>query len=550
MVLVRGAHGQEGASDSEEREGEDEKKDANHSDQAGVESSVSKPHGPDRGAALCTSPLRPRVASCESECAPPLRPRRGAREVARSQGKESDSEEREGEDEKTNASEVGKQNYMGERLAEHVLHKHGLTPLQYRREILARSLTEWPQPVSPQVLRSRLAKYKEHLCDANFTMGPCASCARRKRTTKLISVVFPLRSTTTAPAWLTYSAAEWLVYGAIWYDQVSELLDTERYLQIYVEADQRLQEAEQELVDVRHGLAVQGRRNVEEAEVWCRRVQLWRQHLRRDLWNDGAPAPGEPRRRWLLYVPEHSEACLVDSAPPIHCHLCRRCVCAFQRRSKAGGPAVDIPRLCRARGLRGGPEPVDLRSLSYLERRVLQLARVHVTVKCVRGLSWAKSCPQAAPQYTSRNTVAYPQAPDKILRAVCLMPEDLCSVLAVQYVGSDRNIVAKEPALLMNLPRLRSVFGGWAQAAGHGCGPRSLMATFSPTISGDLSRTCCSYIGAPSVMTTKGSRCLGFAQQRPFPQNVLHDSGKGQRMRRRVRAQQRRSKRIQIKRRA
>ncbi len=47
-----------------------------------------------------------------------------------------------------------------------------------------------------------------------------------------------------------------------------------------------------------------GLSSVEEAEAWCRRVQLWRDNLRKSLWDDAVPAPGHPERRWLLCVPE------------------------------------------------------------------------------------------------------------------------------------------------------------------------------------------------------------------------------------------------------
>ena len=94
-----------------------------------------------------------------------------------------------------------------------------------------------------------------------------------------------------------------------------------------------------------------------------------------------------------------------------------------------------MPLLCRARGLWGGPEPVEIRVLSYVERRAIQLARVYVAVKRVRRslLKWTRDCPEARPQYTTRNVTAYPQDLDKVLRAVCLLPEELCSILAVQF---------------------------------------------------------------------------------------------------------------------
>ena len=43
---------------------------------------------------------------------------------------------------------------------QHLLEKHGLTEMQYRAQVLSRTVAEWPQPISPQTLRSRLAAFK------------------------------------------------------------------------------------------------------------------------------------------------------------------------------------------------------------------------------------------------------------------------------------------------------------------------------------------------------------------------------------------------------
>ena len=47
------------------------------------------------------------------------------------------------------------------------------------------------------------------------------------------------------------------------------------------------------------------------------------------------------------------------------------------------GPAAQMPHLCRARGLWGGPEPQEIADLAHAERRVIQLARLYVSVKRV-----------------------------------------------------------------------------------------------------------------------------------------------------------------------
>eukprot|EP00973_Karenia_brevis_P021999 3024681-Karenia_brevis.AAC.1 len=63
--------------------------------------------------------------------------------------------------------------------------------------------------------------------------------------------------------------------------------------------------------------------------------------------------------------------------------------------------------MARARGLWGGPEPPEIAALTFIERRVVQLARVYVAIKRVLGKSvpWAKGSAAAVPQYTTKNTV-------------------------------------------------------------------------------------------------------------------------------------------------
>eukprot|EP00973_Karenia_brevis_P093078 12415539-Karenia_brevis.AAC.1 len=66
-------------------------------------------------------------------------------------------------------------------------------------------MSEWPQPISPQLLRSRLAALKTEICDESFQLLACASCACQKRRCKLHPVVFPLRDAAHPPTWLSWS---------------------------------------------------------------------------------------------------------------------------------------------------------------------------------------------------------------------------------------------------------------------------------------------------------------------------------------------------------
>ena len=78
----------------------------------------------------------------------------------------------------------------------------GLSAEDYRRRVLGDAVSQWPQPVPAQVLRSRLQAYTELLTDADFVQGVCACCARAKRRVKLRPALFPIREAVEPPAWL------------------------------------------------------------------------------------------------------------------------------------------------------------------------------------------------------------------------------------------------------------------------------------------------------------------------------------------------------------
>ena len=96
--------------------------------------------------------------------------------------------------------------------------------------MLRRTIAEWPQPIPSQILRTRLAAFKEELSDDNFKELPCASCARLKRICKLREVQFPPSSSEQPPSWLPWSSAAWEARREAWYNQVHELLSIENYL--------------------------------------------------------------------------------------------------------------------------------------------------------------------------------------------------------------------------------------------------------------------------------------------------------------------------------
>eukprot|EP00973_Karenia_brevis_P022744 3129594-Karenia_brevis.AAC.1 len=83
--------------------------------------------------------------------------------------------------------------------------------------------------------------------------------------------------------------------------------------------------------------------------------------------------------------------------------------------------------MARANGLWRGPDPEELKRLSYCEAKVVNLARVYVSVKRVflDRRSYAGTSAQEAPLYHQRNVVAYPQNPDAALRVMGMSPANL-----------------------------------------------------------------------------------------------------------------------------
>ena len=86
----------------------------------------------------------------------------------------------------------------------------GISISAYRHRVLRSSLTEWPQPVFPQLLRTRVAAFKMEMSDANYKLVVCACCALEKRRFEVTRVSIPPPSASEAPAWLGYSTHDWL----------------------------------------------------------------------------------------------------------------------------------------------------------------------------------------------------------------------------------------------------------------------------------------------------------------------------------------------------
>ena len=365
-------------------------------------------------------------------------------------------------------------------LAQHVLKEHGMTPQQYRQNILRRTLAEWPKgsQVQTEVLRTRLYAYKHSLCDELYREGHCACCARKKKCHKLIDAVFPRNECLAVPKWLGWTQEYWEEQRKEWSEAVGQLLDTKIYLDKYFELSQRKRLARESLHGAEQAAAVHGARSepaggntpanglscgmerrcraaVEDARVWLERVEAWARHLEDDISADSIQSPFDPDKRLLLYFPN---AEVTTSSDGVVCKLCRKCTEGFRACTAQGVPKPRLAVEARANGLWQGPEPAALKCLSYVEGRILCLARVGVTLKRVLKMHalWAKDDESALPQYSTSNVVAYPQDPDAAVRVLCLLPENLCQVLTVQFVGEDASVVSKEPAFEVSIARLRA----------------------------------------------------------------------------------------------
>ena len=321
-------------------------------------------------------------------------------------------------------------------------------------------MAEWPQRISAQILRTRLAAFKQELCDYKFAQNPCASCCRLKRRCKLFDVVFPPADAQRPPEWLPWTEEEWLKHRKQWYESVDDILNINQYLERFFHVSGRLSAARMAVATFENDTgASPSFPSLAAAESWERRVQQWCENLRRDLHGDSLEAPGRSDQKWLLFSSE--EVSIESGTGAISCQLCKKCRDAFAKvRATDRRPDVRMPEMARANGMWLGPEPEELRVLSYCENKVINLARAYVSVKRVflNCSSYARTSHSEAPLYHQRNVVAYPQNADAALRAIGMDPDNLARTLQVQFVGEGRHEIRKHPDLQVSVDKLRPAF--------------------------------------------------------------------------------------------
>ena len=347
----------------------------------------------------------------------------------------------------------------------HLQEQHdGLTLEQYRRTVLQRSLSAWPEAISPQVLRGRLAAFMTNLCDSKFEMKVCGSCAREKRREKLSYCRIPSVMDEEAPSWLSCTADEWSLYKKSWCSRMDELLNVKTYLAKFFGLEDLIEKARGILHNMETGATEPTPdTSIEAKRAYCRRLEICNANLLRDLRLDSVPNPSNRDERWLLYADSVGDAVAsaLDTSNSLFLWLCKKCKAAFAHKSDIGTPTPKLPERARANGLWGGPLPAELECLTYSERKVIQLARCHVCVKRVflDARSYKRPSGRAElPKFHEKNVVAYPYHLDLVSKVLGAGPQRLAEAMTIQFVGNDRSLLHREPDLQVSCTRLRDAF--------------------------------------------------------------------------------------------
>jgi hypothetical protein len=62
----------------------------------------------------------------------------------------------------------------------HLREVHDMDLATYRSSVLRSALSSWPEPIAPQLLRSRLVAFRSAFSDADLALGTSPCCARWK----------------------------------------------------------------------------------------------------------------------------------------------------------------------------------------------------------------------------------------------------------------------------------------------------------------------------------------------------------------------------------
>ena len=126
-----------------------------------------------------------------------------------------------------------------------------------------------------------------------------------------------------------------------------------------------------------------------------------------------------------------------------------------------GCPGRAKPRMpwnARARGMWRGPDPPSLLRLTWAEKLIVRLARLHINIKKVRGLessSYKRGLPGIDPYEHSGSAIAYPLEVASLVQSLQIGVQDVGQFLTIVFEGTDRNIVRKDSSLRVGVAALR-----------------------------------------------------------------------------------------------
>ena len=312
-----------------------------------------------------------------------------------------------------------------------------MSSTQYRALVLGHAIHQGPNIVSPQVLRSRLDAYHA-VMERKLDTVVCASCARARPRSSAQHAVFATSARTpVAPEWLSWPPGVWELHSDAWLQALDRLFSIDEYWSKYFDGPNRRAQAAAAAPDS------------PRAATWHARVETWAENILHDLYHDSVASP--LGTRWLLLP----SAILAQTDTTIECYLCRKCSIALRALSSDNKPRPTHSVVCRARGQWGGPEPPELRRLSWLGRRILQLACPVVSIKTVGAHTNAPYDAESS-QYLIGNVLVFPQRGGAVARALGLLPADLVCDVALRYEADGPTSLTSDPSLRVSLPDLRA----------------------------------------------------------------------------------------------
>ena len=140
-------------------------------------------------------------------------------------------------------------------------------------------------------------------------------------------------------------------------------------------------------------------------------------HIHEQLLTTSVRSPYSSHRRLLLFFP--AQAHYLGNRRGLgtfwpnasrECFLCRKCFTAITCKQP------QMPTHAIANGMWGGPLPQQLECLTYAERKVVQRARLYISVRRLRCTSTkGNRLPKFARSWVhSSNVIAFPQEPEKL----------------------------------------------------------------------------------------------------------------------------------------